>query len=108
MPIPKNAYLNSSGNRWECERGYYEEGNKCKAINVPANGFLTGLPHESGWDCERGYKPVKKDCVAIAVPKNGYLKNGASRYTSGWQCERGYREVQNNCIGQNNLLLWLI
>lgn len=50
---PPNAYLDSSGYGWECERGYQTVGEACVAVNVPENAHLDYSG--TGWNCNRPY-----------------------------------------------------
>ena len=63
--IPKNAKINVYGNRWDCQRGYYQSGNQCLPVEPPQNAKLNYLG--SGWDCQRGYYQSGNQCVATGA-----------------------------------------
>ena len=96
VEVPANAFLDDSGERWRCERGFRQSGNGCVEIAVPENGYLTGSLHDAGWDCERGFRKQESACVEIAVPENGYLTNAS--YGTGWACERGFEARGEACV----------
>jgi hypothetical protein len=65
IDVPANAFLDSSGGRWQCERGFERVGDSCKKVDVPANAHLEYLGH--GWDCNRGYERQEDECLAREV-----------------------------------------
>ena len=90
---PANSYSISYGNRWTCDRGYYEDNNSCAVIVLPSNAYLNSSGN--GWECNRGYIKQNKNCMLIKVPTNAYLTNAS--YRQGWTCDQGYREDKNTC-----------
>lgn len=94
--VPANAYLEASGRRWNCLRGYRRVGEVCDRIDLPANGYLSNFSDDPGWKCERGYRVVGARCERVDVPANAYLEPGS--YGSGWKCERGYRIDGGSCL----------
>jgi hypothetical protein len=92
--VPANAYLDSSGDKWECERGYRDAGGACAAIEVPANGYLADSSYGSSWKCDRGYRAVDGACMAVEMPANAHLDYSGS----GWDCNRPFRKQQDTCI----------
>ena len=40
IKVPKHAKLNYFADGWECERGYYQSGNTCEAVQIPAKEKL--------------------------------------------------------------------
>jgi len=94
IKVRANAYLNSSGDQWECNRGFREIDGICVAIKVPRNGYLADYSNGTGWECNRGYRAVKETCAAVKVPANGYFAEAS--YGPGWKCNRGYRAAALN------------
>ena len=120
--VPPNAFLDSRGRDWECDRGYRKADQSCVAVKLPANAYLDSsgdrwkcergygkrrvvlaieIPHEgylasSGrdWECNRGYRKSGESCVAVAVPANGYLASSGR----DWQCDRKYRKSGQSCV----------
>ena len=35
LQVPEHAFLESAGNRWQCERGYKRVKEQCQAVQVP-------------------------------------------------------------------------
>lgn len=93
--VPENAYLDTSGRRWECLRGYTRESNGCAEIVVPENAYLSDEAFGSDWTCERGFSKTSTGCAAIVVPENAFL-NG-SGFGTPWTCERRFVETQGGC-----------
>jgi len=92
VPVPKHAFLDSSGRYWECERGYQRTENRCMPVKVPAHAFLNYSGHD--WECERGYRCVEDRCVEIQLPAHAYLD-----FTGNdWTCERGYQHLEGQCV----------
>ena len=54
VEVPQGAYLEASGDRWKCERGYRRDAGGCMLIEVPANAYLDSSGGE--WVCGRGYR----------------------------------------------------
>ena len=61
MSIPANAFLNSRGNGWECERGFREAGRQCAPLNPPAHALID----DSGnaWRCDVGFRKHDEACI---------------------------------------------
>jgi hypothetical protein len=95
VPVPRNAFLRSSGRDWQCARGFRQDGAACVAIFLPANAYLTEDWSGSAWACDRGFTAEADRCVPIAVPENGYLTN--ADYGAAWSCERGFVEADGRC-----------
>lgn len=93
--VPDGGFLDPSGLRWHCLRGFLKVDDRCQKVIVPENAYLVDASYGSAWECERGFEQVGEFCTAIAVPINGYL-NG-SRYGQPWTCERGFFEQGSLC-----------
>lgn len=95
VEVPEGGYLDPSGERWRCLRGYVKVDDTCQKIILPPHSYLaeasTGVP----WICDRGFEAKGERCVPIVVPENAYL-NGSS-YGQAWTCERGYLEQMGRC-----------
>ena len=61
--VPRDAYLNSLGRGWQCNRGYEKADGECAKIEVPSNAFLHSNGNE--WKCARGYRKTNGACVGI-------------------------------------------
>jgi len=94
--VPDGGYLDASGERWRCLRGFFKSGNLCEEIVLPENAYLAESLDGSSWSCERGFERVGKACTAIAVPANAYL-NGSS-YGRTWTCDRRFVERSGACV----------
>ena len=54
IEVPPNAYLDSSGDRWKCDRGYRSVAEGCVALELPAHAYLDAAGER--WLCDRGYR----------------------------------------------------
>ena len=90
--VPDGGFLDPSGERWRCLRGFVKVNDACQEVLVPENAYLVD---GSNWECSRGFEKANDGCSAIEVPLNGYL-NG-SRYGQPWSCERGFFERNDLC-----------
>lgn len=95
VAVPEDGYLDPSGQRWHCSRGFMKIDDTCQEIILPANAYLADTSFGLPWVCHRGFEAENDTCVAIAVPANAYLN--ASRYGQPWTCERGYFEQDGSC-----------
>ena len=95
VEVPEGGFLDTSGERWRCLRGYIKVDETCQEIVLPANAYLADASYGSTWTCERGFEAAGDLCTAIAVPANAYL-NG-SGYGQPWTCERGFFEQAGLC-----------
>ena len=95
VEVPAGGFLDPSGERWRCLRGYTKVDDACREIVLPANAYLSDATYGSLWTCERGFEAIGDQCTAIAVPANAFL-NG-SGYGLPWTCERGYFERAGRC-----------
>ncbi|WP_170789862.1 hypothetical protein [Ruegeria lacuscaerulensis] len=93
--VPEGGYLDPSGERWRCLRGYTRVDDSCQKIVVPDNAYLTNSTYGSAWHCNRGYEKDGEACVAVAVPENAFLN--ASTSGRPWTCERGFFERDGRC-----------
>ncbi len=93
--VPEGGYLDPSGERWRCLRGYTRIDDSCQEIVVPDNAYLTNSTYGSVWLCNRGYEIDGDACEAVAVPENAFLN--ASTRGRPWTCERGYFEQDGRC-----------
>ena len=93
--VPEGGFLEPSGERWHCLRGFTKLDDMCQKIDVPANAYLADTSYGSPWVCDRGFEARDETCIAIAVPANAYL-NTAS-YGQPWTCERGFFEQAGTC-----------
>jgi hypothetical protein len=99
VEIPENAHAKSYGSGWECDQGYRDFNDACKAVQVPASAYSSSASssYGRGWECDHGYRAVDEACVAVKVPANGYL-TADSAFGPGWQCDRAYRAVDKACV----------
>ena len=95
VAVPEGGFLEPSGERWHCLRGFIKLDDTCQEINLPANAYLADTSYGLPWVCERGFEAVDDACVAIAVPANAYLNT--SSYGQPWTCERGFFEQDGSC-----------
>ncbi len=96
IPVPANAFLQSSGYDWQCERGFRREDRACLAIFLPERAYLTEDGWRGkGWACDRGFAAIAEKCMPIAVPENAYLTN--ADYGAAWACERGFVKTDDRC-----------
>lgn len=93
--IPEGAFLDASGARWKCARGYRKVRERCEEIVLPENAYLTENNSGSDWACERRYQKTSDSCELIEVPENAFLTN--SDFGAGWECERGFLRVREAC-----------
>ena len=93
--VPDGGFLDPSGERWRCSRGFLKIDDTCQEIVVPANAYLAATSRGSAWECDRGFEALDDLCVAIVVPANAYLNS--SRYGQPWTCERGFIEQDGLC-----------
>ncbi|MCC2656224.1 MAG: uncharacterized protein K0Q76_1332 [Panacagrimonas sp.] len=92
---PAHGFVSGfSGDQWSCDRTYLQKGDRCVAVELPANAVPANRYSSSGWTCERGYQENAGRCERIAVPANAYLD---SRSPTGWACERGYQPSADRC-----------
>ena len=91
--LRKNAY----GEGWRCLSGYRQIENRCEAIQVPDNAYLSNSSFNFGWGVY-SWIPLKKAGYALPlkVPQNAYIE--ASRYGKGWSCNQGFREISEECV----------
>lgn len=93
--IPENAYPTGKayGTGWKCIRGFSENYDKCKLIEVPQNAYLNSSG--TGWSCHRGFKTsINRTCVPVVIPKNAFL----TPHGDDWECEFPYRRSRNECV----------
>ena len=95
VEVPEGGFLDPSGERWRCLRGYIKINDTCQEILVPANAYLADASYGSMWTCKRGFETTGEQCTPIAVPANAFL-NG-SGYGQPWTCERGFFEKAGLC-----------
>jgi hypothetical protein len=94
VDVPEHGYLDRSGERWLCDRGYRPADNGCVPVGIPVNAYLSDLSYGPGWQCERGYREADGACSRIAVPGNAHLD-----YTGNdWECNEPYRESGPTCV----------
>jgi hypothetical protein len=90
--LPANAKIDYLGTGWDCQRGYYQQGNECLKVAVPANAKIDYLG--TGWDCQRGYYQQGNECLKVAVPANAKI----DYLGTGWDCQRGFFQQGNECL----------
>ncbi len=93
--VPEGGFLDPSGERWDCLRGFLKVGNTCQEVILPDNAYLSETSYRSAWECDRGFEVSGDLCVAIVVPANAYLNT--SNYGQPWTCERGFFEQGDLC-----------
>lgn len=97
--VPANAYLDSFGRDWDCDRGYIkdDQGQGCKAVKLPANAHADdGGDFGTGWECDRRYLKVGDRCIRVLVPANAYYSEIS--LDRDWQCNPGYRREGDACM----------
>jgi hypothetical protein len=97
--VPANAYLDSFGRDWHCNRRYIkdDQGLGCKSVKIPANAHADDeQDFGPGWECDRGYRKVSGRCTRVIVPANAYYSEVA--LDRDWECNPGYRQVGETCM----------
>lgn len=89
--MPSHAHKNIFGTGWECDRGYYRNGNKCERVVIPENAHLNIFGN--GWECNRGYYRSGNSCEKVVLPANAHI----NLYGNGWECDRGYYRSGQQC-----------
>lgn len=56
IEIPENAFLESAGYDWECDRGYRRGRTSCEAVDLPENAFLSGQVHRNRLDLRTRFR----------------------------------------------------
>ena len=95
VAVPEGGYLDPSGERWKCLRGFVRFEDTCQEILVPENAYLAESYSGSSWECDRGYEAKGNECVALVVPANAYMNT--SKFGQPWTCERGFVELRGLC-----------
>ncbi|SMX25707.1 hypothetical protein [Boseongicola aestuarii] len=93
--VPDGGFLDASGERWRCTRGFARVGETCQEVVLPANAYLSATSRGSAWACGRGFEVKDDGCAEIAVPSNAFLNS--SGYGQPWSCERGFFEQDGRC-----------
>jgi hypothetical protein len=93
LAIPENSNARDYGGGWDCDIGFFKDGDSCKEILLPKNALQTDMRYSDSWVCRRGYALVGGDCEKMLIPKNAYLNAPATR----WECDRGFREINQKC-----------
>lgn len=93
--VPDGGFLDPSGERWQCLRGYLKTYEGCQKITLPDNAYLSDDSSGSEWRCDRGFEVKGDVCVAIQVPEHGFLNT--ANYGPAWLCERGFRSQGGKC-----------
>jgi hypothetical protein len=93
LAIPKNSNARDYGGGWDCDIGFFKDGESCKEILLPKNALQTDMQYSDSWVCRRGYMLVGRECEKVLIPENAYLNAPATR----WECERGFREINQKC-----------
>ena len=95
IKIPAHAYLLAEGDRWQCERDFYNKNDlACVTLLLPKNAHLDDTGHD--WECDRGFRKQGYGCAAVQVPNHAYATYEI--YGRGWRCERGYEESGDSCV----------
>jgi hypothetical protein len=97
--VPANAYLDSFGMDWDCNRGYIkdDQGLGCKSVKIPANAHADGEEDfGAGWECDRRYHKVNGRCTPVLVPANAYYSEVA--FDRDWECNPGFRQEGETCM----------
>ncbi len=61
IQVPEHAFLESTGNCWQCERGYKRVKEQCQRVQVPEHAFLDTWGN--GWACERCFRRSGDRCA---------------------------------------------
>lgn len=95
IKIPAHAYLVAAGDRWQCDRGFYDKNElACATLLLPKNAHLGDTGHD--WECDRGFRKQGYGCTAVQAPSHAYATY--ELYGRGWRCERGYEAYGTSCI----------
>ena len=86
VAVPADETARSFGYGWDCQTGYIQDGDACRAIIKSANAFLTGSSFGKGWSCRRGFREDGDQCKKNDLPSNAFLNDRT--YGDGWGCER--------------------
>jgi hypothetical protein len=92
VEIPKHAHAKVFEAGWECDEGFFWDGNRCAVVVVPEHGRLNLLGH--GWECESGYVRSKGACVSIQVPDHAEI----DPFGKGWNCLPGFYKEGETCV----------
>lgn len=95
--VPDNAFLTEEGydsTGWACERGFRAEANRCIAIAIPANAYLSDRRSEHGWICERGYRESGNRCTALVIPENAHIDYSGN----AWECDSSFVKRGGACV----------
>ena len=90
--LPAHAKRNAYSNGWDCDRGYYRQGQQCLPVQPPKHASLNF--YGNGWDCDRGYFRQGQQCLPVQPPKHASL----NFYGNGWDCDRGYYRQGQQCL----------
>lgn len=93
--VPEGGYLDLSGRRWNCLRGFRKIDGSCQKIVLPEHSYLTGNTHGPAWRCTHGFEAKGETCVAIVIPEHAFLNT--STLGRRWTCERGYAASGDHC-----------
>ena len=93
--VPTGGFLDPSGARWNCLRGYLKVDEVCREVVVPENAYLTDNTAGPSWACNRGFQVKGDACADISVPTNAYLNDNG--YGRPWTCDRGFFEKAGAC-----------
>ena len=62
VKVPANAYLDTRGSGWTCERGFKEAEAACVALRLPANAHVDYSGND--WSCDDGFSKRNAACAA--------------------------------------------
>ncbi|HEY6515580.1 MAG TPA: hypothetical protein VIY50_05515 [Steroidobacteraceae bacterium] len=99
VKVPENAYLDSFGTDWDCNRGYVKDDQDlgCKAVRIPANAHADDdQAYGTGWECDLRYHEVSGRCARIVTPANAHYSELS--FGRGWDCNPGYRQDGSICM----------
>ena len=69
IKIPAHAYLVAAGDRWQCERGFYDKSElACAVLLLPKNAHLGDTGHD--WECDRGFRKQRYGCAVVQAPSH--------------------------------------
>jgi hypothetical protein len=61
VEVPANAYLDSTGHGWKCERGFRPQGATCEPLVVPASAYIVYSGND--WTCVDGFRRQGAACI---------------------------------------------
>ncbi len=65
MDIPPHASLDTMGQWWRCDRGYFKNANTCQQIQLPVHARLDSSGNN--WECLDAFKRQAEACIPMSL-----------------------------------------